>query len=323
MIKVACNPPAFNANQIVNQGFTLLGLTGPNNTLTNFGLSVDRNMTTVPARFLTPPRVVYRAGAPSVKDAGWNVLGIKFQEGASLTNWAVMLVQDGRRGEFSGTSDPELRKFIETFMAKCRACGMNVPQAAPTLLATPRLPPPQNDAGRRQAMRVIGDTLKNGLNPQRKPSIVLVLLSGIDKFIYPGLKRLCDMQLGLQTVCMLLTPTKALPVDRRTGQFDPQKQDQYFSNVALKVNVKLGGVNHLLAPENMRWLTEKKTMLVGMDVTHPSPGSMKGTPSICAVVASMDDRFVHFPAGLSIQRNKNIDKDSEEVSPQFCHAFTF
>ena len=54
----------------------------------------------------------------------------------------------------------------------------------------------------------------------------------------------------------------------------------------------------------MRWLTKKKTMMVGIDVTHPGPGSREGTPSIAAVVASVDDSFVQFPASLRIQESK-------------------
>jgi len=54
----------------------------------------------------------------------------------------------------------------------------------------------------------------------------------------------------------------------------------------------------------MRWLTKKKTMMVGIDVTHPGPGSREGTPSIAAVVASVDDSFVQFPASLRIQQTK-------------------
>ena len=54
----------------------------------------------------------------------------------------------------------------------------------------------------------------------------------------------------------------------------------------------------------MRWLTKKKTMMVGIDVTHPGPGSREGTPSIAAVVASVDDSFVQFPASLRIQASK-------------------
>lgn len=54
----------------------------------------------------------------------------------------------------------------------------------------------------------------------------------------------------------------------------------------------------------MEWLTKKKTMMVGIDVTHPGPGSRDGTPSIAAVVASVDDSFVQFPASMRIQQSK-------------------
>lgn len=54
----------------------------------------------------------------------------------------------------------------------------------------------------------------------------------------------------------------------------------------------------------MAWLTKKKTMMVGIDVTHPGPGSREGTPSIAAVVASVDDSFVQFPASLRVQGTK-------------------
>ena len=53
----------------------------------------------------------------------------------------------------------------------------------------------------------------------------------------------------------------------------------------------------------MQWLTKKKTMMVGVDVTHAGPGSQEGTPSIAAVVASVDDHFVQFPASMRLQRS--------------------
>jgi eukaryotic translation initiation factor 2C len=53
----------------------------------------------------------------------------------------------------------------------------------------------------------------------------------------------------------------------------------------------------------MQWFRKKKTMLVGIDVTHAGPGSRAGTPSIAAVVANIDDSFVQFPASLRIQKH--------------------
>jgi hypothetical protein len=66
----------------------------------------------------------------------------------------------------------------------------------------------------------------------------------------------------------------------------------------------------------MKWLRKKKTIMVGIDVTHPGPGSRDGSPSIAAVVASVDDNFVQFPASLEIQKGKQevgISNDSLDV----------
>lgn len=114
--------------------------------------------------------------------------------------------------------------------------------------------------------------------------------------------------LGIHTVHMLLD--KAV---------EEKRQDQYLSNVALKVNTKLGGINHKVSCSRrynngvtdvrqlddsaMKWLRTKSIMMVGIDVTHAGPGSRMGTPSIAAVVASIDDSFVHFPASLRIQKH--------------------
>ena len=67
----------------------------------------------------------------------------------------------------------------------------------------------------------------------------------------------------------------------------------------------------------MRWLTKKKTMMVGIDVTHPGPGSRDGTPSIAAVVANVDDSFVQFPASIRIQQSK---KEASISAPNICKA---
>jgi len=63
-------------------------------------------------------------------------------------------------------------------------------------------------------------------------------------------------------------------------------------------------ISHTLDPQSMGWFKKEPTMLVGIDVTHPGPGSIKGTPSIAAVVASVDSSFAQFPASMELQESK-------------------
>jgi len=62
--------------------------------------------------------------------------------------------------------------------------------------------------------------------------------------------------------------------------------------------------SHILDGGNMKWLKQVPTMLVGIDVTHPGIGSVKGTPSIAAVVASYDAYFAQYPCSLRTQESK-------------------
>ena len=60
---------------------------------------------------------------------------------------------------------------------------------------------------------------------------------------------------------------------------------QYLANVALKINVKVGGRNTVLVDALSRRIplvSDKPTIIFGADVTHPLPGE-DSCPSIAAV----------------------------------------
>ena len=300
MLRHACKHPAENAHAILNQGFPLLGLTPNNQTLSNFGLSVSHNMACVPFRELPPPNVSYRGGqSPRVNNGAWNILDVQFHVGGAVKSWWILVVTDGQQCVFEGPNDPQLTGLWKGFAGKCERSGMTgiTPNSSPVILNVV-LPHPTDDPGRQQALAQLRSTIRDNQTRDGNPSFMLVILSRRDNYIYPGIKRICDVELGIHTIHML--SNKVLT--------DSRKQDQYFSNVALKVNTKLGGINHKLDDDSLQWLTMSTTMLVGMDVTHPGPGSIEGTPSIAAVVASVDSNFSQFPASLRCQNSR------EEVS---------
>jgi eukaryotic translation initiation factor 2C len=123
--------------------------------------------------------------------------------------------------------------------------------------------------------------------------MVFVLLPDIDAAVYNRVKHVGDILLGIHTVCSL--DVKAAKEGGR---------DQYLANIALKVNCKLPGVNQSLDVAKLGIIGEGKTMVVGIDVTHASPGSLSNAPSVAAVVASIDKFLGQFPCELSIQKGR-------------------
>jgi eukaryotic translation initiation factor 2C len=265
MITAACKPPNVNGAAIMGRGLDELGFRSGASPLPGFGVSIGTEMAVVPGRILPPPGIKYGQGTPRVDErASWNLRDVKFAVGGRLEKWAVLVIQDGnQRDEFGGTDDPELRQVVSGFAKMCRTSGMIVEQADP-MFAACRLPPKDsNDPTRAKSVQAIRATLTS---MRAKPTAILVILSNGDKHVYAGIKHLCDSYLDVATVCV-----HSSKIRKEKGQL------QYYANVALKLNMKMGGINHGLDPRSMSWLQQAPTMLVGMDVTHPGPGSTKGT----------------------------------------------
>jgi hypothetical protein len=286
----------------MESGMHRLGYNPAAAVLNSFQIRVANQMVVVPGRELPPPSVTYGKGVPRVANGSWNILDVKFHLGGRMKNWKVLVVRDGVEAlSFKGPRDERLINFIKAFANKCKNSGMDVGNEPPAILATDQLPPLREDQGRRRALENISRTVESFGEP-KNISFILFLLQKKDDFIYPGIKRLCAVKFGVRSQCLLLE--KAL---------NESKQDQYLSNVALKVNTKLGGINHRLGGDALGWLVQEPTILVGIDVTHPGPSSVPGTPSIAGVVASVDRDFVQFPASLRLQKSK------QEVSANdFC-----
>lgn len=74
---------------------------------------------------------------------------------------------------------------------------------------------------------------------------------------YAKIKQLAEMRVGVLTQCI-----------KGGTVFKKRNDGSTISNILLKVNAKLNGTNHRL---NDSPILYEKSMLIGADVTHPSP----------------------------------------------------
>jgi eukaryotic translation initiation factor 2C len=122
--------------------------------------------------------------------------------------------------------------------------------------------------------------------------LVIVVLPGRTP-VYAEVKRVGDTVLGLATQCI-----QAQNINK-TGN----KQTQTISNIVLKVNVKLGGVNNILLPSIRPKVFNSPVIFMGADIAHPPAGDNR-RPSIAALVGSQDAYPSRYAATVRLQSNK-------------------
>ena len=86
--------------------------------------------------------------------------------------------------------------------------------------------------------------------------------------------------------------------------------------MALKLNLKLGGINQLVDKASLGIIGEDKTMIVGLDVTHPSPNSASYALIVAGLVASIDWRIGQWMADLRIQKSRQEQVSSLDDMPK-------
>ncbi|GJJ79067.1 eukaryotic translation initiation factor 2C [Entomortierella parvispora] len=143
---------------------------------------------------------------------------------------------------------------------------------------------------------------------QLRPQLLVCVLPNIGVPLYAEIKRVADTILGVSTQCV-------------QGKHIRTPKKQYCSNVCLKMNVKLGGVNSRLAVGSLPFLEEKVTIIFGADVTHPGPGEID-RPSVACLTASMDNKAGRFAAAIRIQpaRQETIT-DLTDMAVELLRAF--
>ncbi|KAK6950714.1 hypothetical protein Daesc_007239 [Daldinia eschscholtzii] len=297
MIRFAVRKPVDNALSIVEKGRQTAGLSPDTNPLLQqYGISVSPELITVNGRVLPGPKVVYKQNQPAQMMAGsWNMVprnsaSLKFHTGTVLEKWACLYIEmPGYPRAQTFTSDG-LRDLASKLHVVLMDTGI---LAKPPLQAQRVVLRDTDDAALEDFMRRAASSL----------NLLFIILPATPIPLYYRIKQLGDVKYGIHTVCS---------VGSKIAK--PGGQDQYLRNEALKVNLKLGGDNQVITPANLGLIGENKTMVVGIDVTHPSPGSSKLAPSVAGMVASIDSKLGQWPGMLRIQKGREeMVKDLKDM----------
>ncbi|KAL8761911.1 MAG: hypothetical protein Q9184_002015 [Pyrenodesmia sp. 2 TL-2023] len=208
----------------------------------------------------------------------WDIRGRLFSDARPLRNWTFIKFVQNIVG----------RQDVEGLRGILRNSGLSSDEPRPfpnehtVVLQRGKAYEDPNDKKIRQTLETAS---QNGLK------VLLIILPDSNAYIYSRVKFWAEVKYDIKL----------------------RKGASYWANLAHKFNLKLGGVNQTLPADKLGILADGKTMLVGMDVTHPSPGSIEGAPSIAGIVASIDGRYGQWPASMRAQtsRQEMIDKLDE------------
>merc|ERR1712240_112357 len=271
-------------------------------------------MSKLTGRILDPPSIEYKDNG---KDK--NVVNInksnpgkwfqgdknKYLEGSKVDNWAVL--------DMALLSDTQYKEVVQGFSSVGKENGIKF-QTDKVVRSSASM----RDMD--EAMATIEDSLvriRHSFESNGKTlDLVLIVFSFKAGGLYDKIKHLGDMKLGITTQCCLKNNLF------KGGSLNKQ----VIANVCMKINSKLGGLNHVLAKSCRPRLLRGPVMIMGADVSHPAPEYRGLKPSIAAVVASVEPKAVNFEVQVRIQdmgieSNEEVIKDMKNVTKSLLQKF--
>jgi eukaryotic translation initiation factor 2C len=239
----------------------------------NLGTQIGKELEKNDARLLPAPHLEYFGGQKphdDVATGGWNLRGFRKFKSCGMLEKPAMV--------FIGTESPNenIAKSLITDLEKAlRNTGIRIKSSIQLL-------PPVSENKIEDAIGKIA----------KEKDFLFVILPNESTDIYTKIKDFADRRHGIHTLCAI--GQKILTMNRVA----------YMANLALKVNLKLGGSNHLVGPGNLQFIHKNTTMIVGIDVTHPSPSSSADAPSVAGMVASIDTLLGQWPGILRAQQSR-------------------
>lgn len=213
------------------------------------------------------------------RDGRWNLRGLRFLRPSTIKSWVIVYIP-ARQPLDNG----QLERFGSEMVRSFTDCGMTVPREGPPIIVG-------NPFG--NLTQVVKDSVARAHNNFGvPPDVIFVILQGASVPIYKTIKAGLDVHMGIASQVML--QEKAL---------SGRGSAQYLANIAMKVNVKLGGTN-CVAEEPL--FKSGRCMLLGGDISHAAPGALRSVnppPSTAALVGTWDRECTAYTAVASVQES--------------------
>ncbi|KJH50570.1 piwi domain protein [Dictyocaulus viviparus] len=250
--------------------------------LKEFGLSVSSRMFETMARVIQPPQIMFGDNSKMVdpivhpKDGAWSMDNQTLYLPATCGSYSMIALVNPRDQNL-------LQGFCQALYAKATQMGMDFPKW-PDLVKYGR--------GRDDVVMLFNEIANEYKQTSTNCDLVIVVLPGKNSDIYMTVKESSDMIHGIMSQCVLMKNVQ-------------RPSPATCSNIILKVNMKLGGINSRIVADNIthKYIIDQPTLVVGIDVTHPTQAEERmNIPSVAAIVANIDLLPQSYGANVKVQR---------------------